>query len=349
MAGAVACPSPNHSAPEPSRGEGLGVSIASYSIRMQARRNGNHSEIPTFSNALDVLDHCHNRPSTSAEPGTSALTAVSPFIQMRVDLRNLVRSQDAYLATQGTYSRRLEPFSLQYLWQRGVTIAILGASGTAGDGILEAALADPDVETIRVITRRITPRMEEGIAAGKVEATVHMDYLDYGAVREQLADVDAVFWAIGISSLGVDEKTYREIHVAFPKAFAREWLGVSDRPAPSFHYISSSDISADSSQMWARVKVEAENTLFDLARGTRLRVIAYRPDYIRPTAAERHLGQNLLYWFFGSVGAAVEATQIGRAMLEVAARGDEFENGDKVSTRGIVRYSNGYRLAHPSS
>lgn len=229
------------------------------------------------------------------------------------------------------------------------TIAILGASGTAGDGILEAALADPDVGTIRVITRRITSRMEEGIAAGKVEATIHRDYLDYAAVREQLADLDAVFWAIGTSSVGVDEETYREIHVAFPEAFVKEWLSVTDRTAASFHYISSSDISADSRMMWARVKVEAETTLFDLARDTRLRVLAYRPDYIRPTAAERHLGQNLVYWFFAPVGAAVEATQIGQAMLEVAARGDELENGDKLGTRRIIRYSDAHRLSKPIS
>ena len=38
-------------------------------------------------------------------------------------------------------------------------IAIFGASGTAGDGILEATMANPDVEEIRVITRRTTPRM----------------------------------------------------------------------------------------------------------------------------------------------------------------------------------------------
>ncbi|HUF36235.1 MAG TPA: hypothetical protein VMN37_09805 [Gemmatimonadales bacterium] len=57
----------------------------------------------------------------------SALAAVSPSVQMRVDLRNLVGSQDAYLATQGTYARRLEPLSLQYLWQRGVRVAILSA------------------------------------------------------------------------------------------------------------------------------------------------------------------------------------------------------------------------------
>jgi ABC-type sugar transport system substrate-binding protein len=63
-------------------------------------------------------------------------------------------------------------------------IAIFGASGTAGDGILKAALADPDTRKIHVITRRATPRIEEGIAAGKVQMTLHMDYLDYAAIRE---------------------------------------------------------------------------------------------------------------------------------------------------------------------
>lgn len=222
------------------------------------------------------------------------------------------------------------------------TVAIFGASGTAGDGILKAALSNPDIEKIHVITRRATPRIEEGVASGKVEMTIHIDYLDYSAIREQLADVDAVFWAIGLSSIGIDEKTYRRIHVDFPRQFVEDWAGVSTRSAVSFHYISSSDISEDSSAMWARVKVEAENTLFEFAEGTNLRVIAYRPDYIGPTSEEAHIGQDLLYWFFAPLGAAVRATQIGQAMMEVALRGNEFGNGDKLSTWRIVRYSDGY-------
>ncbi len=222
------------------------------------------------------------------------------------------------------------------------TIAIFGASGTAGDGILKAALADPKVETIRVFTRRVTPRMEEGVSVGKVIATAHMDYLDYAAIREQLADVEAVFWAIGISSLKVDEETYGLIHVDFPVAFVSEWLEASTRDEISFHYISSSDISEDSSAHWAREKVRAETALFALAGDKPLKVIAYRPDYIGPTAEEAQLGQKLLYGFFAPVGAAVKARQIGQAMLEVTARDGEFENGDKLSTLGIIRYSDSY-------
>jgi nucleoside-diphosphate-sugar epimerase len=226
------------------------------------------------------------------------------------------------------------------------TIAIFGATGTAGDGILKAALADPDIEKIHVFTRRATPRIEEGVATGKVQMTLHMDYLDYAAIREQIAEVDAVFWAIGISSLGIDEETYGMIHVDFPMAFVEEWKSVSNKPDISFHYISSSDISEDSSAMWAREKVRAEKSLFAFAEGSDLRVIAYRPDYIGPTKEEAHLGQDVIFWFFRPVGAAVKAMEIGQAMLEVTARGSDFENGSKVGTWRILRLSNAYESRH---
>ena len=222
------------------------------------------------------------------------------------------------------------------------TVAIFGASGTAGDGILKAALADPEIDQILVITRRTTPRIEEGIAAGKLQVILHMDYLDYVAIRDKLTPLDAVYWAIGTSSFGVDEKTYGMIHVDFPVRFVSQWLSAGNKPGSSFHYISSSDISEDSSMMWAREKVRAEKSLFELTEGTNLRVIAYRPDYIGPTEEEANLGQTLLYWFFKPVNAAVRATQIGQAMIEVTARGSEFSNGDTLSTGKVVQYSDAY-------
>ena len=222
------------------------------------------------------------------------------------------------------------------------TIAIFGASGTAGDGILKAALASSDIQKIHVITRRVTPRIEEGVASGKVQMTLHTDYLDYSAILDQMAEIDAAYWAIGATSVGIDEKTYGMIHVDFPMQFVASWLGVSDRPDISFHYISSSDISEDSKMMWAREKVRAEKSLFGFAEDTKLRVIAYRPDYIGPTREEAHIGQNLLYWFFAPVGAAVRATQIGQAMIDVTVRGAQIANGDKLGTGSIIRYSNAY-------
>jgi hypothetical protein len=252
-----------------------------------------------------------------------------------------------YIAGIITLARHNDPIAvLQESSAHHATVAIFGASGTAGDGILKAAIADPDIGKIHVITRRATSRIEEGVASGKVQMTLHMDYLDYSAVHEQIAEVDAVYWAIGISSVGIDEETYGMIHVDFPVRFVEEWTSVSDMPDISFHYISSSDISDESRAMWAREKVRAEKTLFGFAEGTNLRVIAYRPDYIGPTKEEAHIGQDLLYWFFRPVGAAVRATQIGQAMIEVTARAPQFKNGDHLGTWNITRYSDAYERRH---
>jgi hypothetical protein len=73
-----------------------------------------------------------------------------------------------------------------------------------------------------------------------------------------------------------------------------------------------------------------------------MRVISYRPDYIGPTEEEAHLGQELMYWFFAPVRAALRAQEIGQAMIEVTARGDEFDNGRKLGTGTIIRYSDAY-------
>ena len=223
-----------------------------------------------------------------------------------------------------------------------LSIAIFGASGTAGDGILKAALASPDIAKIHVITRRTTPRMEEGVVAGKLQLTTHTDYLDYSAIEDTFIDIDAVYWAIGISTFKVDEKTYGKIHVDFPLRFVATWSRVSQKSEVSFHYISSSDISEDSTAVWAREKVRAENSLFKFAEGSNMRVIAYRPDYIGPTEEEAQLGQELMYGFFAPVRAAVRAKQIGQAMIEVTVRGDEFDNGRKLGTGTIIRYSDTY-------
>jgi hypothetical protein len=66
-------------------------------------------------------------PPTRALDTATALGEVSPLVQMKVDLRNLSRAQEAWLGTQGVFSRSVEPFALQYVWHKGVSISILSA------------------------------------------------------------------------------------------------------------------------------------------------------------------------------------------------------------------------------
>jgi hypothetical protein len=230
------------------------------------------------------------------------------------------------------------------------TIAIFGASGTAGDGILKAALESPAVEKVYVVTRRVTQRMEnadpdgmsEGMLEGKLELIIHQDYMDYSNMIERLKDVDTVFWAIGISSLGADEQTYAKIHVDFPMQFVNAWQQVNQQPK-LFQFISSSDISEQSDTTWVQQKIRAEKSLFGFAEATNMRVIAYRPDYIGPTEQQATLLESLLYGFFKPVGAAVTAEQIGQAMIEITQRSAEFNNGDKLTNSKIKQLSRAYQ------
>ena len=167
--------------------------------------------------------------------------------------------------------------------------------------------------------------------------------MDYSAVRDVLERADAVFWAIGKSAFGMDEATYRRLHLDFPRRFIIEWMGARPGRDLSFHYISSNGAGPEARSMWAREKARAERALFETAGESGVRVIVYRPDYIAPTREQSSLGDELLYRFLAPINSAVRATDLGRAMLAVSAGGDRFRSGTIVENADIVGYSTVYR------
>ena len=221
-------------------------------------------------------------------------------------------------------------------------VAVFGATGTIGDGLLKAAMSSDEVDRIFVVTRRPSLRIEKGIEAGKIVMTIHTDYLDYSEIREILAQVDAVFWAIGLSAVGMDQASYREIHVSFPKEFVGEWLRSSDNDQRTFHYVSGSGAKADSQMMWAREKAEAETVLTELAQNSKMRVISYRPAFILPTELEVNFGQKIMHFLFDPIGFSVRAEAIGQAMLELSAGSQQFENGLILENADIRSLSKAY-------
>lgn len=230
---------------------------------------------------------------------------------------------------------------------RSLTVAIFGATGTIGDGLLKAAIGNPNVKKIHVVTRRPSPRIEEGVRSGKVEKTIHKDYLDYGAIKHILEDVDAVYWAIGLSAVGLDQETYREIHVDYPARLVAAWLDASGRQDISFHYVSGSGANADSRMMWAREKAQAELQLARQAESTNLRSVSYRPAFIRPTETEAHFGHRLLHAIFGPIGQSVAAEAIGAAMIEVSMQGPGFSNGTILENKDIILLGNAHDERKP--
>ena len=228
------------------------------------------------------------------------------------------------------------------------TVAVFGATGTIGDGLLMAAMNDPDIDRIHVISRRPSPRIDEGVASGKAKLVIHMNYQDFSAIERILAEVDAVYWAIGLSAVGLDEETYREIHTTYPVSLVKAWMTASSKENLSFHYVSGSGADRDSRMMWAREKADAETQLTTMANGTNMRVVSYRPAIILPTETEVHLGHRILYAIFAPIKSAVSAQSIGEAMLEVSARGQQVPNGSILENSDIIGYSRAYGDRHGS-
>jgi uncharacterized protein YbjT (DUF2867 family) len=196
-----------------------------------------------------------------------------------------------------------------------MNILIFGATGSAGGSVLRVCLDAPDVDEVRVITRRPLQLEHD-----KLRVFVHKDFLDYGAVTAAFAGVDACLFCLGISVTQVSgEDEYRRITHDFALAAANALKAGS--PAAVFHYLSGQGASLDSRMMWARVKAEAERDLIALVNAS-----CWRPGFIdgetsqsapRIYQAARPLFR--LLRVFRSL--YVTGEDIGRAMLVAAREG----------------------------
>jgi len=225
---------------------------------------------------------------------------------------------------------------------RHARVAVFGATGLIGEGVLAAMLRDPDVRMVHIVTRRRTPALEAAAATGRATVYLHDDYLDYAALGPVLADVEAVYWALGTSAFNVSNEEYSRIHVDYPLRFVTTWLGTRGPDAAiSFHLVSGSGASPDSWFHWAREKARAEALLAQRAAGTRLRVVSYRPGGIVRTGLRARWYTEPIRLLQPLTGA-IPPAGIGEAMLEVTARGSAGPSG-VLDARALTRYANAYR------
>jgi hypothetical protein len=149
-------------------------------------------------------------------------------------------------------------------------LILLGASGMVGAGALREALAAPEVEAVLSVGRRTC-----GVAHPKLRELLLPDLFDFAAVEDQLTGYDACIWAVGISSVGLDESAYARVTEELPLAWARALLRLN--PGFSFCYCSAG--GAGGRSMWARVRQRVEAAL----RAMPFRHAgAVRPGFIRP-------------------------------------------------------------------
>ncbi|TCJ95616.1 hypothetical protein [Nocardia alba] len=157
-------------------------------------------------------------------------------------------------------------------------VAIFGASGLVGDGFLQESLRAHDVTEVVTIGR--TP---PGLTHPKLRHRTHSDFTDFTALGDELADIDACFWALGVSASQVDAADYERITYGFTSAAARHLA--TTHPDATFVYVSGggTDSTGQGRSRWARVKGRTENLII----ATFPNGYALRPGFVLPAHRKR--------------------------------------------------------------
>ena len=247
------------------------------------------------------------------------------------------------LATQG----KLEPDTAATIdTAANRVVVVFGATGSVGDGLLKAAMADPDVNEVHVFTRRSSPRIDQGTASGRVTSYMHEDFTDYSAYSELLARTNTVLWGLGTTSIGMDDATYTRIHVDFPMAFIRQWLATRQDAPMAFHFVTGMGTDPEGGQHWAREKGRTEREMAEAASATGLRTFSYRSGFIRPATENAGPADYVAEWLFRWGNLAITGLELGQSMLEISAR-DDLPNGTLVDNADTIAYARAYRARQP--
>ncbi|GAA1032972.1 epimerase [Virgisporangium ochraceum] len=199
-------------------------------------------------------------------------------------------------------------------------VVVFGGTGMVGQGVLRECLLSPAVTEVVTVGRSATDRRDP-----KLREVVHADLSDLTAIRADLADADACFFCLGVSSAGMAEDAYRRITYDLTMTAAR-----SLPPEVTFTYVSGqgTDSTEKGRTMWARVKGKTENDLLALLPNAYM----FRPGYIHPMNGERP--RSRVYAFLLPVArplypvlrrlmpkSTTTTEALGRAMLAVATGG----------------------------
>jgi uncharacterized protein YbjT (DUF2867 family) len=195
-------------------------------------------------------------------------------------------------------------------------VIVFGATGMVGAGVLREVLADSGVDAVLSIGRRSC-----GVTHPKLRELILPDLFDLASVESQLIGWNAGIWAVGVSSIGLDEASYARITEELTLVWARALLRLNSEF--SFSYCSA--MGAEGRAMWARVRrrVEAGIKALPFQHSG-----CVRPGFIQPGAGIR--SQVKLYqaglvvlkplfpvfvWSMPSLFTTSE--RLGRAMLRV--------------------------------
>src|SRR5260370_17266240 len=82
-------------------------------------------------------------------------------------------------------------------------VVIFGATGMVGKGVLLECLDDARVEHVLLVSRHATD-----VSHPKIREIVHADFTEFRSIQTSFADLDACFYCLGVTVVGLKESQY---------------------------------------------------------------------------------------------------------------------------------------------
>ncbi|MGO9948966.1 MAG: NAD-dependent epimerase/dehydratase family protein [Steroidobacteraceae bacterium] len=196
---------------------------------------------------------------------------------------------------------------------------ITGATGMVGEGVLLECLNHLDVEQILVINRK-----PGGVSHPKLREIIHKDFFDLQPIEQQLGGLNACFFCLGVSSVGMRAEEYK--HITFDLTLNVARVLVKLNPQMTFCYVTGAgtDSSEQGRVAWARVKGMTENALLRLFKHAYM----FRPGFMKATPGQKNVKAYYKYiaWLY-PIGRALYPAgfctlqEVGLAMIKAADKG----------------------------
>ncbi len=153
-------------------------------------------------------------------------------------------------------------------------VLIFGSTGMLGKAVLLECIDSVNVESALLINRSPID-----IKHSKLREIIHKDFYDFSSIEHKLTGLDACYFTLGVSSVGINEKAYSGITYDITLAATRSLMRTNGNM--TFIYVSGTgtDTSEKGRVMWARVKGRTENAIINMGFKN---AFMYRPGYIQP-------------------------------------------------------------------
>jgi uncharacterized protein YbjT (DUF2867 family) len=206
-----------------------------------------------------------------------------------------------------------------------LNVVIFGATGMVGKGVLLECLDDARVGRVLLVSRHPID-----VSHSKLREIIHQDFFDFSSIQSQFVDLDACFFCLGVSSVGMSESDYTHLTYDLTLAAATTIASVTGRRL-TFCYVSGegTDSTERGRSSWARIKGRTENALLRLPFKA---AFMFRPGYIQPLKGIRSKTRwyQAMYDVLGSLYPLLRralpryvttTANMGRAMIQMAAAG----------------------------